>query len=150
MATICGGCHCGAVRYELSEPPKGGTACHCKACQRRTGGDYGVSMWVDPDTVVSFTGPTRTFVRIADSGNEVRYEFCERCGTTLRWAVPPLGNRLVYAGGTLDDANLLDVVGEMYTDEAGPRGLLGCNLVTSDSPTADWRSAVEEQILGTK
>ncbi len=34
--TITGGCLCGVVRYEVSEPPSGGGTCHCRTCQRAT------------------------------------------------------------------------------------------------------------------
>lgn len=34
---LTGGCLCGAVRFELTEPPKLATYCHCTRCQRRTG-----------------------------------------------------------------------------------------------------------------
>jgi len=34
---ISGGCLCGSVRFELSEPPKEAGYCHCTRCQRRTG-----------------------------------------------------------------------------------------------------------------
>ena len=146
MSNYEGGCHCGSVRFELSATPKGGTACHCKACQRRTGSDYGLSVWVDPSTLISFTGPTKIFTRRGDSGNEVRYEFCENCGTTLRWSVPALGDRFVYAGGTFDDMSITTVFGEMYTEVAGPRGSLGCDLATPGAPDNAWRSAIAEQM----
>ncbi len=32
-----GGCLCGGVRFELTEPPQGAGYCHCTRCQRRTG-----------------------------------------------------------------------------------------------------------------
>ncbi len=34
---IRGGCLCGAVRYEVSEPFVSAGYCHCTRCQRRTG-----------------------------------------------------------------------------------------------------------------
>ena len=34
---LTGGCLCGGVRFELTEPPKSATYCHCTRCQRRTG-----------------------------------------------------------------------------------------------------------------
>jgi hypothetical protein len=34
---VTGGCLCGGVRYELTEPPVTMTYCHCTRCQRRTG-----------------------------------------------------------------------------------------------------------------
>jgi hypothetical protein len=34
---LTGGCACGAVRYEISEPLSSASYCHCTRCQRRTG-----------------------------------------------------------------------------------------------------------------
>src|SRR4051794_41879138 len=34
---LTGGCACGAVRYEISEPLVSASYCHCTRCQRRTG-----------------------------------------------------------------------------------------------------------------
>ena len=34
---LTGGCNCGAVRYEVTEPLVRASYCHCKRCQRRTG-----------------------------------------------------------------------------------------------------------------
>ena len=34
---LTGGCNCGAVRYEVSEPLVRASYCHCTRCQRRTG-----------------------------------------------------------------------------------------------------------------
>ena len=34
---LTGGCGCGAVRYEVSEPFVSASYCHCTRCQRRTG-----------------------------------------------------------------------------------------------------------------
>ncbi len=34
---VTGGCLCGAVRYEATEPPQKAGYCHCRKCQKRTG-----------------------------------------------------------------------------------------------------------------
>ena len=34
---LTGGCLCGGVRYEITEPFTGASYCHCTRCQRRTG-----------------------------------------------------------------------------------------------------------------
>ncbi len=39
---ITGGCLCGAVRYEASEPPHRVGYCHCQMCQKNTGSVVGV------------------------------------------------------------------------------------------------------------
>jgi len=37
MSVITGGCACGGVRYEVSQPFVSSNYCHCTRCQRRTG-----------------------------------------------------------------------------------------------------------------
>ena len=37
---VTGGCLCGAVRYESTEPPVFGGYCHCRMCQKSCGGLY--------------------------------------------------------------------------------------------------------------
>ena len=38
-----GGCRCGAVRFRIAADPLLTTACHCRGCQRMTGGAYSLS-----------------------------------------------------------------------------------------------------------
>jgi hypothetical protein len=123
-----GGCSCGSVRFELADHPLWVLACHCNACKKRTGSAYGVSVVVEKTAVQEFSGATRTFTRIGDTGNEVQYEFCPNCATTLRWHVDILPNRQVFAAGAFDDMRQFTVIAEMYTDDAVPWALLGCEL----------------------
>jgi hypothetical protein len=37
---ITGGCACGAIRYEVTEEPMVMFNCHCRDCQKTTGGGY--------------------------------------------------------------------------------------------------------------
>jgi hypothetical protein len=123
-----GGCSCGSVRFELADHPLWVLACHCNACKKRTGSAYGVSVVVEKTAVQEFLGATRTFTRIGDTGNKVQYEFCPNCATTLRWHVDILPNRQVFAAGAFDDMRQFTVIAEMYTDDAAPWALLGCEL----------------------
>ena len=34
---LTGGCNCGVVRFEVTEPLVAASYCHCKRCQRRSG-----------------------------------------------------------------------------------------------------------------
>jgi hypothetical protein len=36
-AVLTGGCLCGGVRFEVTEPPVTASYCHCTRCQKRTG-----------------------------------------------------------------------------------------------------------------
>ena len=139
MDQYTGGCSCGSVRFGLIGHPLWVLACHCDACKRRTGSAYGVSVVVEDTAVQNFQGAIQTFTRIGDSGNKVRYEFCPSCATTLRWHVDIVPNRQVFAGGAFDDMRQFDVIAEMYTDEAVPWALLGCELSRPKSPDDAFR-----------
>jgi hypothetical protein len=101
-----------------------------------------VSVAVENKNVRRFSGQTKTFMRRGDSGNNVRYEFCPECGTTLRWDLDIVPNRQIFAGGTLDDPSWLEVIAEMYTDEALPWARLGCELSRPKAPDDAFRKAM--------
>ena len=140
MRYLEGGCSCGAVRFTL-EGALWVAACHCSACKKRTGSAFGISIVVDDRMVVAATGATRTFIRTGESGKAVHYEFCPECGTTVRWRVELIGNRYVYAAGTLDDPFAIEVVAEMYTAQALPGARFGCELARAGAPDDAFRKA---------
>ena len=37
---LTGGCQCGAVRYRLEAKPKATSICHCRMCQKASGGPF--------------------------------------------------------------------------------------------------------------
>jgi hypothetical protein len=43
-SSMAGGCQCGAVRYECAAEPLFTGKCHCRGCQKATGGAY-VPAW---------------------------------------------------------------------------------------------------------
>ena len=45
--SVSGGCLCGGVRFELSEPATDAGYCHCTRCQRRTGGASSAQARID-------------------------------------------------------------------------------------------------------
>jgi hypothetical protein len=51
---ITGGCNCGAVRFEISTEPRLTSVCHCRECQRFSGGG-GMTNIVLQKSDVSFT-----------------------------------------------------------------------------------------------
>ena len=75
-----GSCHCGAVRFSVSEPPKWLTRCNCSLC-RRTGGVWGhftsdkVKLTYDPAQVIRYVWGDKTLANIS----------CKTCGGTTHW-----------------------------------------------------------------
>jgi hypothetical protein len=78
-----GGCACGSIRYECSERPVAMLNCHCRDCQRASGGPFS-SVLVVPAAAVRFSGPpARGFVSIAENGSHSTRSFCPTCGSPL-------------------------------------------------------------------
>ena len=83
---LTGGCMCGRVRFEVSEPLVSAGYCHCTRCQRRTGTAASVSGRIAPgslrilsgDELVDAYEPEDGFVKV----------FCSACGSQL-WSRHP-------------------------------------------------------------
>lgn len=138
---MSGGCSCGALRFAIDRYLYA-QLCHCEACRKRTGSAYGISVVIENAALLEFGGATRTFRRVAESGNPVEYEFCPECGSVIRWRVAGLAGRQVIAGGAFDDAGAFEIAGEMYTAKALPWARLGCEISTTGEPDAAYRSAL--------
>jgi hypothetical protein len=80
---LTGACLCGAVRFELTEPPTIAYYCHCTRCQRRTGSAAAVSARVPPGSVRILSGEDRVRRFVPEEG--LPKAFCGECGSAL-WA----------------------------------------------------------------
>jgi hypothetical protein len=80
--SLTGGCLCGAVRFELAEPPQDAGYCHCTRCQRRTGSASSAQARIDGRTFTLLRGEqvVRGW-RHPDGGFEKCY--CSECGAHL-------------------------------------------------------------------
>jgi hypothetical protein len=100
-----GGCVCGAVRYGVHAAPLSVYACHCKDCQRFSGGPFSVAITVRLTDFSLDRGEPARLAKPADSGRVVGVRFCRNCGTRL-WHEPAHSPHLVnIAAGTLDDCS---------------------------------------------
>lgn len=76
---VTGGCHCGAVRYEVNGAPKHVALCHCVDCRKSAGAPM-VAWAAFTEAEFSLTkGEPKT---INSSGAAYR-SFCGECGTGL-------------------------------------------------------------------
>ncbi|MDQ6841427.1 MAG: GFA family protein [Actinomycetota bacterium] len=77
-----GGCLCGGVRFELSEPAKYAGYCHCTRCQRRTGTGSSAQARIDGRSFRLLRGEELVKAwRHPDGGFEKC--FCRECGAHL-------------------------------------------------------------------
>ena len=83
-------CACGQLRITVEGEPVRISICHCLDCQRRTGSAFGVQAGFPEASVRAVDGETREFVRTAESGNAVRFQFCPTCGSTVYYRLDVL------------------------------------------------------------
>ncbi|MBX3485375.1 GFA family protein [Phenylobacterium sp.] len=95
-------CACGQVRVTCEGEPLKVSLCHCRECQRRTGGPFGVAAFF-PREAVAATGETREFRRPSDSGFDLIFRFCPACGSTVWWEALRMPDRIAVAAGAFAD-----------------------------------------------
>ena len=78
---VTGGCLCGGVRFELTEPLTDALYCHCTRCQRRTGTAASVNARIPPGSLRITAG--EKLVRSYEPPDGAIKDFCSVCGSAL-------------------------------------------------------------------
>ena len=105
-----GECLCGAVKFRFSQPTADLQACHCRQCQRWTGGSPLIGVKVRD---VQIEGEDRIGRYHASAHGE--RAFCKDCGTTLFWRMQGRGVDFLCAG-LLEDQSGLSMTEEIFVD----------------------------------
>ncbi len=79
MSGATGGCQCGAVRFRVEGELGEASICHCRMCQKATGGFFGPYVGVAMTDLIWTRGERKRF----QSSNKVQRGFCGDCGTPL-------------------------------------------------------------------
>ena len=120
MATpFTGGCMCGAVRYECSVEPVMTANCHCRDCQRTTGGAY-ASVFFVPRNTIKITGEVKYYDVKGESGNILSRGFCPTCGSRLFGKPAVMPDLMGIMAGSLDDPSSHRPAIDIYTTSAQP------------------------------
>ena len=115
-----GGCLCGAVRYRIEAEPMFEFACHCRACQKATGGSPTYGFIVPKTAFVVTEGEPVGYVSRGDSGGEVERQFCGKCGSPLFSKLEGQPDFMVIKVGSLDDPSAFHVAIDMWMSSAQP------------------------------
>jgi hypothetical protein len=83
--TLTGSCFCGAVRYRLTQAPMFIHCCHCRDCQKQTGGAFAINAVIERSCVAVLErsrDPVCVTVE-TDSGRPHDIYRCPQCQSAL-------------------------------------------------------------------
>ena len=123
MAQWSGGCACGAIRFVCEGEPVAMIKCHCRDCQRASGGAY-AAIAVFQKAKATLTGEPKYHSVIGSSGQPVRRGFCESCGSPVSILLDGKPDIVGFQAANLDDPAAFKAGIEFYTDSAWPWDLL--------------------------
>ncbi len=119
MASITGGCACGAVRYECSADALMGGNCYCRDCQRSTGTAMASVMLV-PKAALKITGELKHYEVTGDSGGKVSRGFCPNCGSPILSLISTMDSMVALKAASLDDTSIFKPMFQVYMKSAPP------------------------------
>jgi hypothetical protein len=115
-----GGCACGAIRYESSAEPAMMLNCHCRDCQRSSGGPF-VSFVVVPKEGFKFVqGSPRFYDSPSDAGGHVHRGFCSDGGSPVMGKVDVAPDIVAIRSASLDAPSLFQPQMDVWTSDAQP------------------------------
>lgn len=138
---LTGGCHCGALRYQLSAAPLMIYNCHCTNCQKITGSAFTVAATVPEAALAFVTGAPARFEWKADSGALRFGWFCASCGGRIANGQSPSNGVLSLRSGTFDDTSWVEPVGDIWTKSAMPTMTFGA--ITAEGQPKDYGPFLE-------
>lgn len=116
MIERAGGCLCGQVRFRVMAEPVAVRICWCRDCQRLA--SNGTVNILVPSSSIDVTGEIGTYVKSADSGNQVTRRFCPECGTQLFADSTGRTGLTVVRVGTLDEPSAVKPSANIWSSSA--------------------------------
>lgn len=116
-----GGCSCNGVRYRLTAAPMIVHCCHCRWCQRETGGAFVLNALVESAAIALLAGATEAVDTPSESGKGQTVHRCPSCHVALWSHYPGGGPGIAFLRvGTLDDPDRLPPDIHIYTASKQP------------------------------
>ena len=79
-------CRCGQLKATVAGEPVRVSVCHCLNCKKRSGSAFAAqARW--PAERVSIVGKSKSFQKVADSGNRATFHFCPDCGSDVYYEI---------------------------------------------------------------
>ena len=126
--SLSGGCLCGAVDYSCAAPPLSMVNCHCRDCQKWSGGTYSPTVVVPAESLEITDGQLRSYTLRADSGAEATRQFCPACGSQLFAFSSARPERIGIKAGSLDDPRWFKPTADVWVSRAQPWDTLDATI----------------------
>ena len=123
-----GGCACGAVRYECSADPMFNWICHCRECQRSTGGGGAVNAVFHISTVQFVRGEPKFHESTGTTGHKTYRGFCAECGSPLAAKAALFPEIHGISVASLDDPGRINLDANIWTGSVQPWDFLNPDL----------------------
>lgn len=142
MATVAlplvGGCQCGALRYEITQPPLMVYNCHCTNCQTIGGGAFSTPITVLESAFAFTQGEPRRYEWTSDAGNRRYGAFCGACGSRIAHGQIPAAGFLSVRSGTLDDPSWVEPVGDIWVRSKQPWVVIPADRIHAEEQPRDY------------
>jgi hypothetical protein len=98
---LTGGCHCGSVRYTITEPALDTHHCHCGICRKFHGALF-VTLSIFNRKAFTYDKGGNNLGSFASSPNVTRH-FCKTCGCPVTLDLTQKPELIAVATGTIDE-----------------------------------------------
>ena len=126
---ITGGCLCGAVRYESTDPPVNWGYCHCRNCQKTSGGLYVALVEFSPSGF-RFTKGEPKLYRLTEWGQRGG---CSACGSLLAFFYDEDPAPVIFIG-SLDHPGDWPLAKEGWCGHAYIDSKVSWHIISDDMP----------------
>lgn len=117
-----GGCSCGAVRYECTAAPEQIQMfkCHCRDCQRVTGGPYAPVVYMPAEAFRLLQGEIKHHYTQSEAMGHHRRGYCPQCGARLTGGEGPGAPGIGVTASSLDDPGQFQPAMEIFVSDLQP------------------------------
>ena len=115
---LTGGCACGAIRYEATAAPALMLHCHCRDCQRSSGGPFSSFFIVPTEAFKLLQGSLRLHASPSEAGGQTRRGFCPECGSPIQVMTDSQPRIAAIRTASLDDPSWFKLQMDVWTSDA--------------------------------
>jgi hypothetical protein len=113
-----GGCACGEIRYECTAEPMMMLNCHCRDCQRSSGGPFSSFVVVPTEAFELRQGAPRFHASPSEMGGKTRRGFCSECGSPIYGQPDLIPHIVAIRTASLDDPSWFSQQMDVWTADA--------------------------------